>query len=103
MGLGNSNEEYGHTRSTNIEQLEYDKELQAKRIVEVPSNMQFRGDYGSSTDGLPDYIGYSAMGLGEGSNYWLLKKFTYDTNRQCTKIQCCTNSNWTARTTATYS
>lgn len=103
MGIGNTNEEYGRVRASNIEQNEYEKELWAKRVTEIPNNLQFRAEY-TSTDGLPDYVGYAPMGLGEGVNGWILKKYTYDANRQCTVIQVCTSSNWTARaSTAVYS
>jgi len=92
----------GAVKPTAIEQDIYEVDLQAQRICEIPSNLQFRADYSASTDGLPDYTGYAPMGLAEGTDGWLLKKYTYDVNRQCTKIQICVTSNWTGHTTATY-
>lgn len=82
----------------------YEGELFAQRIVEVPSNMQFRADYDGQTDGLPKYVGYAPKGLAEGSDGWLLKEYTYDANdpRQCTKILI-GYGNWTARAGASYS
>ena len=93
----------GAVKPSSLEQQVYEADLFAQRITEIPSNLQFRAAY-TSTDGLPDYCGYAPMGLAEGTNGWLLKKYTYDANRQCTTIQVCTSSNWTARaSTAVYS
>lgn len=79
----------------------YESAIFAQRITEVPSNMQFRADYDGETDGLPLYTGYGAKGLAEGTDGWLLKKFTYDANRQCTKIQVA-YGDWTNRASETY-
>lgn len=100
MALGQDKVPYGETRVSAAEQAEYEAELFAKRTVEIPSNLQFRAAY-SGTDGLPDYTGYAPRGLAEGTDGWMLKKFTYDANRQCTTIQIA-YSNWTARAGATY-
>ena len=94
---------FEHNAATShAEVLEHEEAVYAKRIVEVPSNMQFRADYDGQTDGLPKYTGYAAKGLGEGTTGWLLKEFTYDANRQCTKILIAYGT-WTARATASYS
>ena len=100
MALGQDREVWGELKVSAAEQAEYEPELFAKRIVEVPSNLQFRAAY-SATDGLPDYTGYAPRGLAEGTDGWMLKKFTYDASRQCTTIQIA-YSNWTARAAATY-
>jgi hypothetical protein len=90
----------GAIKPSSIEVDSYEGALFAQRIVEIPSNMAFRAAY-SSTDGLPDYVGYAPRGLAEGSDGWLLKKYTYDANRQCTKIEIA-YGDWTNRATETY-
>jgi len=82
MGLGNSNEEYGHVRATNIEQNEYEKELWAKRITEIPSNHHLEVEY---VDGNAVYVGFAAKGLSISASGWLIQKFTYDASGNCTK------------------
>ena len=95
-------ERLGNIRGTKIESATYEDDLLASRICEIPSNMQFRADYNGETDGLPLYTGHAAKGLSEGSNGWLLKEYTYDANRQCTKILVA-YGDWTNRSTASYS
>lgn len=92
----------GAVKPSSIEQAGFDSDVSAMRICEIPSNQQFRADYGSSTDGLPDYTGAAPKGLAEGTDGWLLKAFTYDSNRQCTKILIA-YGNWTAHLSASYS
>ena len=99
MGIGNENEEYGHTRATNIEQLEYEKELWAKRITEVPSNMQARYSYDGSNNLI--YAGYAPKGLAEGTDGWLLQKYTYDGSNNVTERKIY-YGNWTAKGTYTF-
>jgi len=79
----------------------YEHNLSALRITEISSNQQMRAAY-SSTDGLPDYTGNAPKGLADSTTGWLLKKFTYDANRQCTLIQIAYDS-WTNRASASYS
>jgi hypothetical protein len=98
--IGVHTDEMGGVLPSKLEQATYEKDLYAVRTAEIPSNMQFRAAY-SSTDGLPDYVGYAPMGLAEGTDGWLLKKYTYDVNRQCTVIQI-QYSNWSARTSGSY-
>ncbi len=101
MGIGNTNEEYGHTRATNIEQNEYEKELWAKRVTEIPNNMTKRVDYLSRSDEQPVYIGWAAKGLAEGTNGWLLYKTEFDASDRISAVKIA-YGNWTNRTTATY-
>ena len=86
MAIGTGLNMEGATKPSSLEVDGYEKDLFAHRYTEIPSNMQFRAIYGS-IDGLPDYIGYAPRGLAVGTTGWLLKKFTYDANRQCTLIQ----------------
>lgn len=54
-------------------------------------------DYSSRTDGNPIYAGYSAPGTLDTESRWTLKKFTYDANDQCTKIEIVFKKDWTNR------
>lgn len=98
--IGSHNDEMGGVLPSKIEQQTYEKDLYAVRIAEVPSNMQFRAIY-TNIDGLPDYTGAGIRGLPENVSGWILKKFTYDVNRQCTKFVIAYDS-WTNATLASY-
>ena len=98
--IGNPIAFEGQGRPSSIEVDGYEKDLFAMRSTEIPSNMQMRAQYGS-TDGLPDYLGNAPRGLSASAQGWLLKKFTYDANRQCTLIQVAYDS-WDNRTSAAY-
>jgi hypothetical protein len=91
----------GNIKPSSIEQATLETDLSAVRITEISSNQQMRAAY-SSTDGLPDYTGNAPKGLASSSTGWLLKKFTYDANRQCTLIQIAYDS-WDNRASASYS
>jgi hypothetical protein len=91
----------GQIKVSAAEAKEHEDLISAKRITEIPTNLQMMAAY-SSTDGLPDYVGYAAKGLAAGTNGWLLQKFTYDASRQCTVRQIA-YGNWTNRTGASYS
>jgi hypothetical protein len=92
----------GNIKPSSIEQATLETDLSAVRITEISSNQQFRADYNGLTDGLPKYTGAAPKGLAEGTDGWLLKEFTYDANRQCTKILIA-YGNWTARSSGSYS
>ena len=55
-------------------------------------------DYASRTDGNPIYAGYAPPGTADGDSRWTIKKFTYDVNNQCTKIEIVFKKDWTTRT-----
>ena len=100
MGLGNSNEEYGHVRATNIEQNEYEKELWAKRITDIPTNMQMRAEYNL---GNLIYLGYAAHGVSTATSGWLLQKYTYDASGNVTIREISTDCfAWANRATVVY-
>jgi len=100
MGLGNSNEEYGHVRATNIEQNEYEKELWAKRITDIPTNMQMRAEY---TGGNLIYLGYAAHGVSTAASGWLLQKYTYDASGNATMREIAADCYaWANRATVSY-
>lgn len=102
MALINGTDFSGSTKPSSIENEVFQKELSALRLTEIPSGLQMRLDYGSRTDGQPDYQGYSAAGLGEGTDGWLIYKFTYDVNNMMTDRDVAgvnEDANWTARAT----
>jgi hypothetical protein len=100
MGLGNNNEEYGHVRASNIEQNEYETELWAKRVMDVPSNMQMRAEYSA---GNLIYLGYAAHGITTAASGWLLQKYTYDASGNATMREIAADCfSWGSRATVVY-
>lgn len=101
MPLGDSYQLTGQVRGSDAESREHEALLHAKRFTEIPSNGQLRCAY-SSTDGLPDYLGYAPRGLATNASGWLIQKYTYDGSRQMTLRQIAYDA-WDNRaTTATY-
>jgi len=98
----------GSVKPSSIEQDSFDPNLLAIRSTEVPSGMKMRLDYGSRTDGQPDYQGFAPSGLSEDDNGWLIYKFTYSadpgnmTQRDVYGASANDNANWTARATGGY-
>lgn len=90
----------GAVKPSSIEQALFESDTFAQRVMDIPSNQQMRAAY-SSTDGNPDYVGYAARGLAEGTSGWIIHKFSYDANRQCTLRQTA-YGNWTNRASETY-
>ena len=101
MGIGITIPQEGAVKPSSLEQEAFEYEMFASRIVEIPTNMQMRADYGASTDGQPDYVGYAPRGLAEATYGWLLQKFEYDSNRQCTS-RTIAYGNWTNRASESY-
>ena len=70
--------------------------------MQVPLNLPYDERYVQfaygSTDGNPDYAGFASSGAGDGDSVWTIKKYTYDANRQCTKIETVYKKDWTNRT-----
>lgn len=77
---------------------EHETALFAKRMTEVPTNMQGRWIYDGS--GNPIYAGYAARGITEASGGWLLHKFTWS-GANCTKREIAYDS-WADATLACY-
>lgn len=68
----------------------------------LPLNLLFdeqyvQFDYEARTDGNPIYAGFTRNGVGDGESRWTIKKFTYDVNNQCTKIDIRFKKDWTLR------
>ena len=99
--INNSEAVSGATKSSDVENKSYEKDLWASRTTEIPSNMQMRCDYDTRTDGQPVYLGFAPKGLGVGDTKWLLHKFTYDVSDRITLRQIAYSS-WTLRASATY-
>jgi hypothetical protein len=89
----------GATTPSSIEVDGYEPLLSAQRYTEIPSNQQMRADYLARTDGQPIYVGYAPRGLATSDTSWLLQKFTYDGNSQCTLRQIAYGS-WDLRADA---
>jgi len=96
---GNSFVPEGATKGSWAEDREHQQSLFAKRIMEVPSDLQIRQAI-SRSDGQPDYVGYAPRGLAADATGWLIWKFTYTSNNM-TLRQTAFDS-WDNRTSATY-
>lgn len=73
--------------------------------MSIPLNLAYderyvQFDYEARTDGNPIYHGMSAPGVGDDEERWTIKKYTYDANAQCTKIQVVFKKAWSLRTTS---
>ena len=77
---------------------EHEVAIFAKRVTEIPSNLQQRISYTASKQA--EYVGYGARGLDAGDNGWMIQKFTY-TASQVTLRQIA-YGNWTNRASETY-
>ncbi len=100
MPVGDSYVTSGAVKMSEAESREHEATMFAKRVMEVPHNLQLRQAI-SRSDGQPDYIGYGARGLAADVTGWLLYKFTYDSNGFVTVRQSAYNT-WDNRASATY-
>jgi hypothetical protein len=89
----------GQTKPDAIAVDGYESALFAARITEIPSNMGMRVAYDGS--GNAEYVGFAPRGLAEGTDGWLLQKFTYDGSNRCTKREIA-YGNWTNRASESY-
>lgn len=89
----------GSLKVSMAEEREHDGALQAKRILEIPSNLQMRVAYNASKQ--TEYAGFAARGLAASADGWLIQKFTYDANKQVTLRQSAYDA-WDNRASATY-
>lgn len=101
MAIGDPYPLAGQTKVSDAESREHQATLLAKRIMDVPSDLQILCDYDVRTDGQPVYVGFSPKGLAEATDGWLIYKLTYDSDNNITsrKTQF---TNWTDRTSGTY-
>ena len=89
----------GSLKVSMAEEREHDGALQAKRILEIPSNLQMRVAYNGDLQ--TEYAGYGARGLAAGTDGWLIQKFTYNASKQVTLRQSAYAA-WDDRATASY-
>lgn len=73
----------GATKPTSIDVDSYENAIYAKRIVEIPSNLQMRIEYGAN--GKSKYAGYAPRGVGEDTEGWLIQYFEYDGSNRIVK------------------
>ena len=99
--IGGTNTPYGKVRASEVESKVFDPTTLAIRYIEIPSNLQQRLDYGSRTDGQPDYMGFAEKGLGISASGWLLQEFTYDASGKMTLRQISFDS-WDDRALTTF-
>ncbi len=85
----------GATKPSVVEFSAYEKDLWASRTTEIPSNMLGRWEYDGSNNCI--YAGYAPIGLDEGTDGWLIQKFTW-VGSNCTARNIA-YGNWTARAT----
>jgi hypothetical protein len=95
---GGQRDVYGLVRSTEAENREFDPALDAKRITEIPSNMQMRAYY-SANDLI--YLGFAEKGISSAASGWLLQKYTYDASGKATLRQIAYDA-WKDRELTTY-
>lgn len=98
MALGNTFTKSGATKNTETQDREHENALYAKRYVQIETNQQGRWAY--NADGTILYAGYAPKGLAEGTDGWLLQKFTY-TSMRPTKREIA-YGNWTNRASESY-
>ena len=102
MAQGDTYNPLGNTQTSDAEAREHQGTLLAKRVTEIPSDLQMQVDYDTRTDSNPIYVGYGPKGLATSTTGWLLQKFTYDSSNRVTVRQVAYDK-WTLRTTASYS
>jgi len=99
--LGTDRQYEGQVKPSSIEKNMYEPTLFAGRFTEIPSNMQMDADYGVRTDSQMDYLGFAPKGLADGTDGWIIHKFTYDVSDRMTKREI-GYGNWTGRTGLSY-
>jgi hypothetical protein len=89
----------GSTKCSMAEEREHDQALFAKRIMEIPNNLQQRVAY--NADLQAEYIGYAAREVTASTDGWMIHKFTYNANKQVTLKQVAYDT-WDNRAGASY-
>lgn len=70
----------------------------AKESLHIPWNdKETRLDYGSRTDGQPEFQGFAPTGTGTAENRWTIYKFTYDGNDFLTRREVFFKKIWDDR------
>lgn len=89
----------GATKPDSISVDSYEKTLFARRVTDIPSNLQIQIEYNGAGNEL--YVGYGARGLATNQTGWLIYKFTYDGSNRVTARQSAFTS-WTLRASGSY-
>ena len=100
MAYGDTIDQRGAVKPSNLEQEVFDTKIGAYKYVEIPSNLQLRRSYNDNST--VQYIGYAVKGLAEGTDGWLLQYLEYDDNRRLIK-RTIAYGNWTNKTEESYS
>lgn len=99
MPLGDSEHYEGAVKPSSIEQAGFEHSLWANRFCEIPTNMEGRWEYDANDNCI--YAGYASKGLAEGTEGWLIQKFTWEAGTVsgyvCTKREI-DYGNWTSHT-----
>lgn len=98
MALGDNYPLNGQVRVSDAENREHQTTLFAKRIVEIPNDLQNRYEYNASSQ--VEYAGYAPKGLASNADGWLLHKFTYTDSLVTLKQSA--YGNWDNRASETY-
>ena len=103
MTIGDSFQPEGAASDTATQAREHDDALYAKRVTDIPHNLQLRQAV-SRRDNQPDYIGYGARGLASSADGWILYKFTYASaaDGAAMTLRQTAYDTWDNRTSATY-
>jgi len=97
MGLGTDHTLSGATKASGAEHREHEAALYAKRYVQIETNQEGRWAYNEDSTVL--YAGYAPKDLAEGTDGWLLHKFTYDESKRVIKREIA-YGNWTGKASA---
>lgn len=101
MATGDDYTLSGQLKVSDAEAREHQETLLAKRVTDIPNDLQNRFDYDSRSDGQPVYLGYGAKGLDASADGWIIYKHTYDGSGFITLKQTAFDS-WSNRNSATY-
>jgi hypothetical protein len=89
----------GAVKPSSIEKAGFEADLYANRFCEIPTNMEGRWEYDANDNCI--YAGYAPKGLPEGTDGWLIQKFTWTAGTvsgfNCTKREI-NYSSWTSHT-----
>lgn len=98
MPLGNTEALNGQLKVSHAEGREHEQALYAKRTTEIPSNQKMRVEYDGSNN--PVYVGFGPKGLAEGTDGWIIQKYTYSGSNPTERNIA--YGNWTNRASYTY-
>ena len=98
MALGDNNPVWGQHKVSGAEAAEHQATIFAKRVCDIPNDLQERHAYDGSNQ--VEYSGYAPRGLAEGTDGWMLHKYTWSGGNMTTKQVAF--GNWTNRASESY-